>query len=111
MGYTQVDDTCYWSGDAREGMRFNELAARREKNESYDEGRNAFVPRAHQLPAVPLHPVSAAASASGKTTANAPIILVFPMNASSIPEVSQVRRSRHQARPQAAHVALAYRLD
>ena len=25
MEYTQVDDTYYWSGDAREGMHFNEL--------------------------------------------------------------------------------------
>ena len=27
MGYLQVDDTYYWSGDEREGMRFNELVS------------------------------------------------------------------------------------
>lgn len=27
MEYTQVDDTYYWSGDAREGMHFNELVS------------------------------------------------------------------------------------
>ena len=27
MDYTQVDDTYYWSGDAREGMHFNELVS------------------------------------------------------------------------------------
>jgi len=30
MGYTQVDDTYYWSADAREGMRFNELVTTRD---------------------------------------------------------------------------------
>ena len=30
MEYTQVDDTYYWSGDAREGMRFNELVTTRD---------------------------------------------------------------------------------
>ena len=30
MDYTQVDDTYYWSGDAREGMRFNELVTTRD---------------------------------------------------------------------------------
>lgn len=30
MDYTQVDDTYYWSGDARTGMRFNELVSTRD---------------------------------------------------------------------------------
>jgi len=30
MDYTQVDDTYYWSGDAREGMHFNELVTTRD---------------------------------------------------------------------------------
>lgn len=30
MEYTQVDDTYYWSGDAREGMHFNELVTTRD---------------------------------------------------------------------------------